>query len=129
MIDNDEKEVREQWWVELREEIKSHAKALGCMWIVGYIYHQYHPSHSIRYEETTTIQDELFVLQCLGTAVMIDSDALLETEDRRAYSSTFLYFLDALSLYYLSELILCINKAWKVRASSMYFLESSSETA
>ena len=39
------------------------------------------------YEETTTIQDELFVLQCIGTAVTINPEALLEIEDRREYSS------------------------------------------
>lgn len=38
VIENDEKEIRDLWWIEMRDEIKSHAKALGCMWIVGYNY-------------------------------------------------------------------------------------------
>ena len=59
LIDNDERAVREAWWTELREEIKSHAKALSCPFIIGY-------------SETTSIDEELAVLHCSGTAVWLD---------------------------------------------------------
>ncbi|RMC02767.1 hypothetical protein DUI87_19957 [Hirundo rustica rustica] len=32
----DEPETRDAWWAEIRQEIKSHAKALGCHAVVGY---------------------------------------------------------------------------------------------
>uniref|UniRef100_A0A8C9X6L4 C2 domain-containing protein 5 n=1 Tax=Sander lucioperca TaxID=283035 RepID=A0A8C9X6L4_SANLU len=32
----DEPETRDAWWEEIRQEIKSHAKALGCHGVVGY---------------------------------------------------------------------------------------------
>ena len=32
----DEPETRDAWWEEIRQEIKSHAKALGCHAVVGY---------------------------------------------------------------------------------------------
>lgn len=35
VIDNDEKEMRDHWWTELRDEIKSHAKVLSCTAIIG----------------------------------------------------------------------------------------------
>jgi uncharacterized protein YbjQ (UPF0145 family) len=47
--------VREQWWMELRDEIKSHAKALHCGYVLGY-------------QETTAIHDDLIVLCAMGTA-------------------------------------------------------------
>lgn len=34
--DRDESDARESWWVEIRQEVRSHAKALGCNMIVGY---------------------------------------------------------------------------------------------
>ncbi len=33
---SDEPETRDAWWEEIRQEIKSHAKALGCHAVVGY---------------------------------------------------------------------------------------------
>lgn len=32
----DEPEVRDSWWTELRMEIRSHARALGCNVVLGY---------------------------------------------------------------------------------------------
>ena len=34
--DRDEGDARESWWVEIRQEVRSHARALGCNMIVGY---------------------------------------------------------------------------------------------
>ena len=34
--DRDESDTREAWWVEIRQEVRSHAKALGCNMIIGY---------------------------------------------------------------------------------------------
>ncbi|KAJ3035771.1 hypothetical protein HK097_004106 [Rhizophlyctis rosea] len=59
IIEDDEKEVREAWWNELRDEIKSHAKTLGCSTIVGY-------------SERVSISDEVALLQCTGTAAILD---------------------------------------------------------
>ncbi|KAI9022024.1 hypothetical protein DFJ74DRAFT_768609 [Hyaloraphidium curvatum] len=65
--DDDEDEVRDAWWTELRDEIESHARALGCSYVVGYT-------------ETTTISDELYVLTASGTAANLDL-ALLAAEE------------------------------------------------
>uniref|UniRef100_A0A671KC14 C2 domain-containing protein 5-like n=1 Tax=Sinocyclocheilus anshuiensis TaxID=1608454 RepID=A0A671KC14_9TELE len=46
----DEPETRDAWWEEIRQEIKSHAKALGCHAVVGYS-----ESTSIWYLNTHTI--------------------------------------------------------------------------
>ncbi|KAJ3271763.1 hypothetical protein HDV01_006371 [Terramyces sp. JEL0728] len=59
ILDNDERDIREAWWSELREEMKSHAKTLGCNHIAGYT-------------EQTSIYDEIVLLFCSGTAVNID---------------------------------------------------------
>lgn len=32
----DEPEVRDSWWTELRMEIRSHARSLGCNVVLGY---------------------------------------------------------------------------------------------
>lgn len=64
LIDNDERAVREAWWTELRDEIRSHAKALSCPFIIGY-------------SESTSINEELAVLQCTGTAAWIDVAVML----------------------------------------------------
>ena len=34
--DREESDAREAWWVEIRQEVRSHAKALGCNMIIGY---------------------------------------------------------------------------------------------
>ncbi|KAG0293774.1 hypothetical protein BGZ98_002044 [Dissophora globulifera] len=62
LIDNDDVETRDTWWNELRDEIKSHARVLGC-------------SHVIGYQEVATINDELIVLSAVGTAANLDMTA------------------------------------------------------
>ena len=59
VLDNDERDVRDAWWAEVRDEIKSHARTVGCAFVVGY-------------SETTSISDEVALLYCSGTAVNID---------------------------------------------------------
>ncbi|KAF8930415.1 hypothetical protein EDD21DRAFT_400873 [Dissophora ornata] len=62
LIENDDVETRDAWWNELRDEIKSHARVLGC-------------SHVIGYQEAATINDELIVLSAVGTAANLDMTA------------------------------------------------------
>ncbi|KAI8824408.1 uncharacterized protein EV422DRAFT_519983 [Fimicolochytrium jonesii] len=59
VIDNSKTEIREAWWTELRDEIKSHARALGCPFVIGYT-------------EDSCINGELAVLHCSGTAAIMD---------------------------------------------------------
>jgi len=51
-------EIRELWWNELRTEIRSHAKALGCHAVLGYT-------------ENATICDDMMILSAMGTAAII----------------------------------------------------------
>ncbi|KAF9350109.1 hypothetical protein BGX34_001413 [Mortierella sp. NVP85] len=62
LIENDDVETRDAWWNEIRDEIKSHARVLGC-------------SHVIGYQEAATINDELIVLSAIGTAANLDMTA------------------------------------------------------
>ncbi|KAG5273966.1 hypothetical protein AALO_G00157710 [Alosa alosa] len=55
----DEPETRDAWWEELRQEIKSHAKALGCHAVVGY-------------SESTSICEEVCILSAVGTAAVLN---------------------------------------------------------
>ncbi|XP_043980587.1 C2 domain-containing protein 5 isoform X11 [Gambusia affinis] len=55
----DEPETRDAWWEELRQEIKSHAKALGCHAVVGY-------------SENTSICEEVCILSASGTAAILN---------------------------------------------------------
>lgn len=55
----DEPENRDSWWTELRMEIRSHARALGCNVVLGY-------------SETTTITEDVCVLSATGTAALIN---------------------------------------------------------
>ncbi|RKP23918.1 hypothetical protein SYNPS1DRAFT_23997, partial [Syncephalis pseudoplumigaleata] len=59
LIDSGNLTIRETWWSELREEIREHARALGCSSVIGYT-------------ETTAIHDDLCVLSVAGTAAVID---------------------------------------------------------
>jgi uncharacterized protein YbjQ (UPF0145 family) len=63
VLDNDERDVREAWWTEVRDEIKSHARTVGCSFVAGY-------------SETTSISEEVVLLYCSGTAVNIDTSLL-----------------------------------------------------
>uniref|UniRef100_A0A1I8P0S9 C2 domain-containing protein n=1 Tax=Stomoxys calcitrans TaxID=35570 RepID=A0A1I8P0S9_STOCA len=55
----DEPEIRDSWWTELRMEIRSHARSLGCNVVLGY-------------SESTTISDDVCVLSATGTAAIIN---------------------------------------------------------
>uniref|UniRef100_A0A672PQM9 C2 domain-containing protein n=1 Tax=Sinocyclocheilus grahami TaxID=75366 RepID=A0A672PQM9_SINGR len=69
----DEPETRDAWWEEIRQEIKSHAKALGCHAVVGY-------------SESTSICEEVCILSASGTAAILSSrfmqDGPLDVEHR-----------------------------------------------
>ncbi|KAM9204801.1 C2 domain-containing protein 5 isoform 2-T2 [Mergus octosetaceus] len=56
---SDEPETRDAWWAEIRQEIKSHAKALGCHAVVGY-------------SESTSICEEVCILSASGTAAVLN---------------------------------------------------------
>nr|XP_040024198.1 C2 domain-containing protein 5-like isoform X15 [Gasterosteus aculeatus aculeatus] len=55
----DEPETRDAWWEEIRQEIKSHGKALGCHAVVGY-------------SESTSICEEVCILSASGTAAILN---------------------------------------------------------
>ncbi|XP_058842127.1 C2 domain-containing protein 5 isoform X27 [Acipenser ruthenus] len=55
----DEPETRDAWWEEIRQEIKSHAKALGCHAVIGY-------------SESTSICEEVCILSASGTAAVLN---------------------------------------------------------
>ncbi|XP_018611544.1 C2 domain-containing protein 5 isoform X12 [Scleropages formosus] len=61
----DEPETRDAWWEEIRQEIKSHAKALGCHAVVGY-------------SESTSICEEVCILSASGTAAILNSRFMQE---------------------------------------------------
>jgi len=52
------------WWVELRTEIRSHMRAMGCHVVLGY-------------SEQTSIRGELIILSAIGTAAVIDMAFML----------------------------------------------------
>ncbi|XP_064599644.1 C2 domain-containing protein 5-like isoform X2 [Liolophura sinensis] len=55
----DEPETRDAWWTELRTEIRSHTRAMGCHAVLGY-------------SEQTSICDEIIVLSAMGTAAKVN---------------------------------------------------------
>ncbi|XP_040293596.1 C2 domain-containing protein 5 isoform X7 [Bufo bufo] len=61
----DDPETRDAWWAEIRQEIKSHAKALGCHAVVGY-------------SESTSICEEVCILSASGTAAVLNPRFLQE---------------------------------------------------
>nr|XP_020469526.1 C2 domain-containing protein 5 [Monopterus albus] len=61
----DEPETRDAWWEEIRQEIKSHAKALGCHAVVGY-------------NESTSICEEVCILSASGTAAILNARYMRE---------------------------------------------------
>uniref|UniRef100_A0A8C4IGV0 C2 domain-containing protein 5 n=1 Tax=Dicentrarchus labrax TaxID=13489 RepID=A0A8C4IGV0_DICLA len=61
----DEPETRDAWWEEIRQEIKSHAKALGCHAVVGY-------------SESTSICEEVCILSASGTAAILNPRYMLQ---------------------------------------------------
>ncbi|XP_076116321.1 C2 domain-containing protein 5-like isoform X2 [Mytilus galloprovincialis] len=61
----EEPETRDVWWLEIRTEIRSHMRAMGCHAVLGYT-------------EQTSICDEIIVLSASGTAarVQVTSDTI-----------------------------------------------------
>ncbi|XP_011685884.1 PREDICTED: C2 domain-containing protein 5 [Wasmannia auropunctata] len=55
----EEPEGRDSWWTEIRMEVRSHARALGCNVVIGY-------------KEETSICDDVCVLSASGTAAVIN---------------------------------------------------------
>lgn len=54
----EELESRDAWWKEIRMEIRSHARALGCNVVLGY-------------SESTSICDDVCILSATGTAAVV----------------------------------------------------------
>jgi hypothetical protein len=54
----DDPETRDAWWMEVRDEMRSHLRVLGCAVIIGY-------------SESTSICDSLCVFSATGTAVTV----------------------------------------------------------
>jgi len=55
--DREDGDTREQWWSEIRQEVRSHARALGCNIIFGY-------------QEKTVIWDDVIILSGSGTGAI-----------------------------------------------------------
>ncbi|XP_057366320.1 C2 domain-containing protein 5-like isoform X1 [Daphnia carinata] len=65
---SEEPETRDNWWTEIRMEVRSHARALGCSVILGY-------------EEHTSISEEVCVLSASGTAAVVKLQHEVDTKD------------------------------------------------
>lgn len=61
LIENDQSRTRELWFDDLRAEIKHHALATGCTYIIGYT-------------EQVSIRDEITILVVYGTAAVLNFD-------------------------------------------------------
>ena len=59
LLDSVDNSLKDSWWAELRDEIKSHARLLQAPHVVGY-------------SEEFTVNNELCVLSAMGTAVNVD---------------------------------------------------------
>ncbi|XP_029638559.1 C2 domain-containing protein 5 isoform X4 [Octopus sinensis] len=57
----DEPETRDAWWIEIRTEIRSHCRSMGCHAVIGY-------------SEMSSICDEVIILSAIGTAAVISSN-------------------------------------------------------
>ncbi|XP_018415516.1 PREDICTED: C2 domain-containing protein 5 [Nanorana parkeri] len=68
----DEPETRDAWWAEIRQEIKSHAKALGCHAVIGY-------------SESTSICEEVCILSASGTATVLNSRFLQDAASESCF--------------------------------------------
>ena len=71
LFSNDDE--RDQWWVELREEVKEHMQTLRCNIVVGY-------------QESVSVVDDVCLLQATGTACILDDSDLV---DCSVYHSSF----------------------------------------
>lgn len=66
MTSEDELDARDKWWIEIRNEIRSHMKALSCHIVLGYT-------------ETKSVYEDVCVLSATGTAAMVDETFFLNT--------------------------------------------------
>jgi hypothetical protein len=66
MSSEDELDARDKWWIEIRNEIRSHMKALSCHIVLGY-------------NETKSIYEDVCVLSASGTAAIVDETFFLNT--------------------------------------------------
>ena len=55
---DEESETRDCWWLELRREIRAHAKALNCNTVLGY-------------SESSRVLDDICILSARGTAAVV----------------------------------------------------------
>ncbi|KAK3597627.1 hypothetical protein CHS0354_030177 [Potamilus streckersoni] len=55
----EEPETRDAWWTEIRTEVRSHARAMGCHAVIGYT-------------EKTSICEEVIILSGIGTAAKVN---------------------------------------------------------
>ncbi|XP_052271042.1 C2 domain-containing protein 5-like isoform X2 [Dreissena polymorpha] len=55
----EEPETRDAWWNEIRTEIRSHTRAMGCHAVIGY-------------SEETSICDDIILLSAMGTAAKVN---------------------------------------------------------
>eukprot|EP00092_Neocalanus_flemingeri_P010834 GFUD01011666.1.p1 GENE.GFUD01011666.1~~GFUD01011666.1.p1 ORF type:complete len:988 (+),score=330.13 GFUD01011666.1:124-3087(+) len=65
--DREDSDAREAWWVEIRQEVRSHAKALGCNMVVGY-------------QEKTVIWEDVLILTSSGTAAVCNLGFMAELD-------------------------------------------------
>ncbi|RKP22199.1 hypothetical protein ROZALSC1DRAFT_19903 [Rozella allomycis CSF55] len=68
ILQGGDSDIRDTWWTELRDEIKSHARALGCPHVIGY-------------SEKTTIENDLCVFSAVGTAAILDLSQFTKSLD------------------------------------------------
>lgn len=59
VTEEEELDERDKWWLEIRNEIRSHMKSLSCNIVLGY-------------SETKSIYEDICVLSGLGTAALVD---------------------------------------------------------
>lgn len=63
---DDDLESRDKWWIEIRNEIRSHMKSLNCHVVLGYT-------------ETKSICEDVCVLSASGTAAIVDELYFINT--------------------------------------------------
>jgi hypothetical protein len=67
--DADELDTRDKWWIEIRNEIRSHMKSLNCNVVLGYT-------------ETKSICESICVLSALGTAAVVDESFIMKKSNQ-----------------------------------------------
>uniref|UniRef100_A0A4W3K676 C2 calcium dependent domain containing 5 n=1 Tax=Callorhinchus milii TaxID=7868 RepID=A0A4W3K676_CALMI len=123
----DEPETRDAWWAEIRQEIKSHAKALGCHAVIGY-------------SESTSICEEVCILSASGTAAVLNPKALQDcsvegcSEHRLSRQPSFCSFChipyDELNMPFPAHLTYCyVCRKQKVPDVLFATIEPPTETA